>query len=178
MRQKLIDWIERVEGGYVDDPVDRGGKTNMGITHATLQRAYEAEIVDYFDILKLTKEDAIAIYEDFFYYEAGCNKLPDPLDWVHFDTAVNSSTDRAVKILQQTINDFAFADIKVDGDFGPKTLATLSEVLEENDQVGIINTYLLHRCLFLNNILEKNKDQIKWLRGWIERVEALKLAVS
>ena len=178
MRQELIDWIERVEGGYVNDPTDHGGETNMGITHHTLQRAYEEEIVDYFEVKKLTKEDAVAIYEEFYYHGAHCSHLPEPIDWIHFDTAVNSGRGRATKILQMALNDFVVEKLKVDGGFGPKTINAVSECLGQNHYMALVNAYLLQRCIFLNNILEIKRDQIKWLRGWLERVEALKLAVS
>jgi len=175
MRQELIDWIEQVEGGYVDDPADHGGETNMGITHKTLQTAYEAEIVDYFEVSKLTKEDAIAIYEEFYYNGAHCSHLPEPLDWIHFDTAVNSGNSRAGKILQKSLNDFLFYDLKIDGGIGPVTINAVSEVLSENHFNSLLNTYLLNRTIFLNNIVGRDRTQIKWLYGWLNRVEALKL---
>ena len=34
--EKMIDLIIEAEGGYVNDPNDRGGATKYGITQATL----------------------------------------------------------------------------------------------------------------------------------------------
>ena len=34
MKEKIINEIIRVEGGYVNDPRDSGGETNFGITVA------------------------------------------------------------------------------------------------------------------------------------------------
>lgn len=39
MKDKIINEIIRVEGGYVNDPRDSGGETNFGITVAVARAA-------------------------------------------------------------------------------------------------------------------------------------------
>ena len=40
--KKLIPWIKKWEGGFVNDPIDRGGATNKGITISTFRFYYGA----------------------------------------------------------------------------------------------------------------------------------------
>lgn len=175
MYKKIADWIEEVEGGYVDDPADRGGKTNMGITHTTLTTAWQQGIVPYNNVSQLTKEDALKIYEIMYYKEAKCDELIRPLDWVHFDMAVNSGPRNANILLQTAINDSSGNSLEVDGIIGSNTISALSNLLVYNGSVtAVINSYLMYRMIFYNNIVRRHPEQIKFLSGWLNRVAKLK----
>ena len=39
--EKCLGIVFGTEGGYVNDPVDRGGPTNMGVTAGTLKTALD-----------------------------------------------------------------------------------------------------------------------------------------
>ena len=82
-----------IEGGYVNNPNDTGRETKYGIS----KRWYPK-----LDIKNLTLEQAAAIYLKDYWIPAGCDKLPWPLDWVVFDTAVNMGGDDAKKLLKLT----------------------------------------------------------------------------
>ena len=45
--EKMLKFVLQEEGGYVNDPHDRGGETNKGITHAT------------YDSYRKSKEDSL-----------------------------------------------------------------------------------------------------------------------
>lgn len=81
--------LER-EGGYVADPADPGGETNLGISH----KAYPDE-----DIKNLTRSRAVELYKRDYWIKAGCDTLPEPLALVVFDTAVNMGVGRAKQLL-------------------------------------------------------------------------------
>lgn len=66
------------EGGYVNDPKDPGGETNMGIS----RRAFPKE-----DIRNLTKERVAEIYQRFYWAPAKCEQVPATLRPLYFDTA-------------------------------------------------------------------------------------------
>jgi hypothetical protein len=62
------DLINNWEGGYVNDPQDPGGETNMGIS----KRSYPNE-----DIKNLTRDEAIAIYYRDFWQLYDLDKIGD-----------------------------------------------------------------------------------------------------
>lgn len=78
--------ILEVEGGYVYNEKDPGGETNWGIS----KRAYPN-----LDIAKLTKEQALAIYER-DYWNMLPRGLPEDYKWFLFDCAVNHGLTRAL----------------------------------------------------------------------------------
>jgi len=83
MRKNVADYILKVEGGFVDNPKDPGGRTNYGITAATLASA-RARLKDAGlpeDVKDLTKEQALAIYERFYWKPAGCDHIPRPVEY-------------------------------------------------------------------------------------------------
>lgn len=77
--EAAITTLLKVEGGYVNDPRDPGGETKYGIS----RRSYPN-----LDIARLTREDAVAIYERDFWTPIPAD-LPDALRWMAFDAAVN-----------------------------------------------------------------------------------------
>jgi len=99
------------EGGYVNDPKDRGGETNFGIS----KKAYPGE-----DILNMTLERAKLLYRRDYWGPAGCDLVPDSVKFHVFDMAVNSGVVAAIKNIQRTVG------VPVDGVFGPQTLQAIS----------------------------------------------------
>ena len=91
MRENVAGYILKVEGGFADNPKDPGGRTNFGITAATLAsaraRLKDARLPE--DVKDLTKEQALAIYEKSYWKSAGCDHIPRPVDLAAFDGCVN-----------------------------------------------------------------------------------------
>ena len=110
---KAVEVILKHEGGYVNDPVDPGGETNMGIS----KKAYP-----YLNIKELTKKDAKDIYFKDYWLKAKCSKLPEELRMIYFDMVVNMGKSRAVKILQGAITAKG-VKTAVDGGIGPQTIS-------------------------------------------------------
>lgn len=154
---KNIRTILKNEGGYVNDPDDTGGETNFGIS----KRAYPD-----LNIKKLKLREAIEIYYKDYWVKAKCNELPEFLQLIHFDTAVNSGISRANKILQKAIGGIA-----VDGVIGKITLSASSYIT--------LTDYVVERCLFYAKIVRNNKRQGRFIVGWIKRVkEVVKMSQS
>ncbi|MCH9838000.1 hypothetical protein K0U83_20225, partial [bacterium] len=78
--QSAIGRVLGREGGFVDDPVDRGGKTKFGIS----QRAYPK-----LDIANLTEQQAAAIYKRDYWDAINADSLPEGIRELAFDAAVN-----------------------------------------------------------------------------------------
>jgi hypothetical protein len=75
--------IERVlgrEGGFVNDPTDRGGATNFGISSKSYPNI---------DVSKLTKEQAAGIYKRDYWDAINADTLPEGVREMAFDAAVN-----------------------------------------------------------------------------------------
>lgn len=90
---KAMEFVLKWEGGYVNDPSDRGGETKYGIS----KRAYPR-----LDIKNLTKEQAQEIYLNDYWKASGADKLPWPLSLYVFDTAVNMGVKRALDFLKKS----------------------------------------------------------------------------
>jgi len=153
--ETAFNFTIRYEGGYVYDPNDPGGETKYGIS----KRAFPD-----LDIKNLTIEDAKEIYFKHYYLKGKCDKLPFPLNVVHFDTCVNCGILRASKMLQKAINNLGYK-IKIDGIIGPITLSKI-ELISPN----ILSLeYIKERVKYYSHLnkLDKFKD------GWINRSFAL-----
>jgi lysozyme family protein len=105
------------EGGYVDDPADRGGRTKFGIS----QRSYPA-----LDIAKLTRQDAIEIYRRDWWHRYGYERIRDQrLATKVFDLAVNMGARRSHLLLQQALKAVGLS-VTEDGLLGPETFAAVN----------------------------------------------------
>lgn len=78
--QTALTQVLKSEGGYVNDPTDPGGETNLGIS----KRAYPD-----LDIAALTPETVAPIYKRDYWDRIAGDSLPSPLNYIAFDCAVN-----------------------------------------------------------------------------------------
>ncbi len=97
-----MKYVLQREGGFVDDPVDPGGATNLGITIAVL-KAWRGRAVSVSDIKNLTKAEAEKIYHARYWKAAWCDALPSGVDLLVFDAAVNSGVTPALSLLEKRI---------------------------------------------------------------------------
>ena len=91
--------VLRHEGGYVDDPRDRGGATNLGLTLASFSQGL-GRAASVAELKALTPEGAAPIYRRLYWRLAGCGDLPPGLDLMVFDTAVNMGVGEARRLLR------------------------------------------------------------------------------
>lgn len=162
-----------IEGGYVNDPADRGGETNWGITRETANRyGYTGSMRD------LTIEQAKAIYKRGFWDVMGLDAVlqrSEALALELFDTGVNVGTSRAARWLQEALNSLNgqgrhYADIKEDGDIGPKTLAALDGFLTARGHEGLrvlLATLNVLQGAHYVALARGSESQERFLYGWI-----------
>ena len=176
--KRALRFVLGNEGGYSNDPLDRGGATNMGITQSTLDRARREGIGRLPQSVKdLKREQAEEIYRILYWRASRAEALPYPLCVLHFDAAVNHGVGGAGKLLQKTLNNYAQkaglnVRVDVDGAVGPKTLSALCQCLDLTGNVPLIcEIYCNEREKFYHSIVENNPSQVKFLRGWLNRLE-------
>ena len=154
------------EGGYVDYPSDPGGATNMGITIGTLSQ-WRGRKVTKADVKSLTKDEAMRIYAAKYWKPVQGDDLPDGLDLVAFDAAVNSGPSRGAKWLQQALG------VTVDGKIGPQTIAAAQATYAP----AAIQRAVGFRLAFLRSL----KTWPTFGKGWtarMQRLEASALAMA
>jgi len=136
----LIAEIIAREGGFVDDPADRGGATKYGITARVLgewrrltRAATRAEVQ------ALDLPEATAIYRQRYVIGPGFDTLPDPLRVQLVDFGVNSGPARAVRWLQRVLG------VPVTGALDAPTRATLdaSPARLVNDALVAARLYMI-----------------------------------
>ncbi|WP_425154853.1 glycoside hydrolase family 108 protein [Candidatus Palauibacter sp.] len=150
------DAVKRVlehEGGHVHDPDDRGGETNFGIS----RRAYPEE-----DIRGMTAERAAAIYERDYWPVA--RDLPIAVRGTVFDMAVNAGRTRAVRLLQDALNQLGH-DVAVDGVIGPETL----RAVRASDPLALLHVYTTRRVRYYARLAGRRGRMRKFLLGWVNR---------
>lgn len=142
------------EGGYVNDANDRGGETNHGIS--------AAQYPDL-DIKSLSQNDTIQIYYQDYWQANRCNEWPAPLACALFDTAVLMGADDAIPYMQQALG------VSADGLIGPQTLRAANACIEQTT----VEAFLSYRAKHHVNDCINNRNQYKYIRGWLLRTYRL-----
>ena len=78
--EPVMKFIRRWEGGFVNDPRDLGGATNMGITIGTLsawRQAHGMPVATVDDVRNLTRSEADAIYREWYWEPSGAAQAKD-----------------------------------------------------------------------------------------------------
>lgn len=175
MFKQAFDHILRVEGGFVDNPNDPGGRTNLGITQTTFSRWLRHTGLPRADVKDIQREEAFSIYHDFYWREGQCNKLPWPLSLYHFDGYVNLIPGDASRVLQRALKVFD-PNITVDGIVGPITIRTANKSMGDDDAtcLEVQGEYLWERIrLYLRKVKASNK-KLEFLPSWMWRLDKLR----
>lgn len=162
----------RIEGGYVNNPFDKGGETNFGITKSVaIANGFYGNMRD------LTKAEAFAIYKKMYWFSPNFDDvetISPKIAYELFDTGVNCGTHFASTSLQRALNlvnldQSLFKDLIIDGKVGNNTISCLSIYLKsrkeaEDIMLKILNILQGQRYI---DICEKNKTQERFINGWI-----------
>lgn len=98
-----LEWSNRKDGGYTNDPTDPGGETKFGIS----KRAHPNV-----DIKNLTFDEACKIYIKEYWDACGCDSIPFPFCTIVFDTAVNCGTGRARDWMRKASDSKAYLELR------------------------------------------------------------------
>jgi lysozyme family protein len=160
-------FILKWEGGFVDDPDDRGGRTNKGVTQAVYDKWRVTKGLPPRDVKDIGEDEVDGVYEQNYWQPASCPDLRAKLDLLQFDTAVNMGTRRAMRILQQAVG------AGVDGQFGPGT----RNACEACDLGGALIAYCSIREGLYRGFAQA-PNQAKFLKGWLNRLNDLRREVG
>lgn len=179
--RRVAEEIVLREGGYVNDPDDPGGATNLGITLTTL-RGLGLDIdgdgrVTEADLLALTPPMATDIYLEHYWRRPRLDLLPVALQPPVFDMRVHSG-DTAVRLLQQILRGLGEV-CAVDGIVGPQTAAAARRAARKAGEQRLSETYGIARRDYYYQLADRRPASRKYcLRrdggkgGWIVRAEA------
>lgn len=172
--EEIINEIIKVEGGYVNDPSDRGGETMYGITVAVARKhGYVGEMK------KLTKKKAYDIYYKSYVVEPGFDQvlaIDAEIAAELVDTGVNMGVSVAGKFLQQALNAFndggsKYPDLAVDGVVGKASVSALEAFLKQRGVEGrgvlltALNSLQGARYIMLAEMKPQNE---RFVYGWIK----------
>lgn len=175
------------EGRYSRHPKDRGGETYKGIARnrhprwegwtridrARRRRGFPGNLESDADLQTRVGE----FYRRTFWDPLQGDVLPDQAIATElFDSAVNMGITRATEFLQRALNVLnrdgkLYADLVVDGDLGPRTLAALRAYLK-TDKAGLLLKILnvLQGARYIQ-LMDQSPGQEAFARGWFKRVD-------
>jgi lysozyme family protein len=142
------------EGGYVDNPHDKGGPTKYGITQADMPGV---------DIANITTDQAIAYYQEHYVKPLHAQITDQLLGEKIFDMGVLFGVGTAVKMLQ--ISMAKEINLVSDGTFGPNTL-------NATNMYGDLNAYKQTLLAHIINIVTANPGDTVFVKGWTTRVNS------
>jgi len=154
------------EGGYVNDPADRGGETNLGVTIGAWG-AYLGRAIQPGEMKALTQETVKPFYRAMYWDKVKGDDLPAGVDYAVFDFAVNAGTSRAAKFLQRAVGAVD------DGVIGSGTLGKVAA----SDPQKILDSFANQKQRFYNG-LATSPTQQKFLKGWLARIDQVQTAAE
>lgn len=123
---KVQPIVDKWEGGYVDNPQDPGGATNMGVTIKTLSR-WRGRQVSKAEVMALTRDEVWKIMKAYYYDMVRGDDLPLAVAVAAHNAAVLSGPGASAKLLQRALIQLN-AHVSIDGAIGPETVAAVLTV--------------------------------------------------
>ena len=174
------------EGGYVDDPADRGGETYRGISRvhhpgwsgwgridASKGKHDFPSILDADSTLQNSVRSFYKrkYWDRFLGDQIPGQRIANEL----YDTGVNMGVRRAVRFLQHSLNQLNrnqrnYKDLVVDGWLGQGTLKVLKQYLRLDRKSDLLLKMMnIQQGARYIEIMENDPTQEKYARGWLKR---------
>lgn len=163
----LAPYIKKWEGGFANDPADRGGATNKGVTIATFEAYCKAKSLPRPNVERLkrmTDGEWLDILKTMFWDRWQADKIKSQklanilVDWVW------GSGVYGIKIPQRILG------VKQDGIVGDETL----KALNAQDPDKLFQVIYEARKKYLNDITISRPINKRFLKGWLNRLEDIR----
>jgi lysozyme family protein len=162
--QKSFELMLKSEGGYVNNPADPGGMTNLGVTKATWENWVGRES-DEAEMRGLTPEKVEPLYKKKYWDAVRGDEIENGgVAYLLFDFAVNAGVGRSIKTLQTAVG------VTPDGGFGPMTMAAVQAV----DPNELIERFSQAKEDFYRSLT----TFATFGKGWLNRVADVKVKAS
>lgn len=164
--ERLIPFIKKWEGGYVDDKDDLGGATNMGVTLATYRAYCKRKGYPYptpTRLKVLTEADWKEILRTMYWDRWCADEIESQpvanilVDWLW------GSGSPAIRIPQRLLK------VKVDGIVGPCTLKAVNSCNPRE----LFDRIKIARFDYIDSICRARPQNDKFRRGWLNRLNDL-----
>lgn len=173
--EKAYAKVKKFEGGYANNPNDRGGETYAGIARVHFPEWKGWAIVDTYKQSEHSSKELNKVLQgngqldvmvEHFYKVNFWNAIKGDeiinqliADNI-MDFAVNSGVGRAVKYAQRIVG------TTEDGEMGPKTVKAINANTHD-----FVVKYKAARLSFLQKIVARDESQSVFLKGWTNRVQ-------
>ena len=179
------------EGGYVNDPVDKGGETHRGVARKfnpdwkgwpiidKIKKEHPTDFKKRINANEELSELAKELFRERYWNPVRGDEIPNQhIANKVFDTGVNQGVGRSVRFLQEGLNllnrnQKNYADIDVDGSLGDKTLNSIKAFLKLEDGqpdylLKILNLLQANQYI---EVMRRDSTQERFARGWLNRVD-------
>lgn len=156
--------VLKYEGGFVNDPTDRGGATNMGVTLDTWRSmGYDKDgdgDIDAYDIKLLSKEDAMMVCKVGYWDRWRADSIKNQsvaetlVEWVW------GSGKWGIIIPQRILG------VVADGRVGIKTITAVNNA----NQKWLHEKIREAKLKFIHELIENHPEQSKFKKGWLRRI--------
>ena len=165
---KIVPFILKWEGGFVNDPDDLGGATNKGVTIGTYEaycrkKGYPKPTIER--LKNLTQEQWKDILKTMYWDKWKADEIENQsvanilVDWVW-------ASGKHGIVRPQII-----LGVVADGIVGNKTLEAVNSY---PDQKKLFDLIKADRIQFIKEIVEKRPANKRFEKGWLNRINSLK----
>lgn len=172
----ILAGIFVVEGGYVNDPKDRGGPTNYGVTEAVArENGYEGDMRNFpkkcYGAMTVCAEK---IYTDRYVRDPGFYPLltiEPAVAQELIDTGVNMGPRWPSIWFQASLNVLCGSKLTTDGKVGPATVKAYTTCAKAQGAVNLcvkmLNSLDATQEKRYRSIVARNPSQNRFLKGWL-----------
>jgi lysozyme family protein len=149
----------RWEGGYSNDPHDKGGPTMRGVTQRVYDGWRDGHGVPRRPVSEIELPEWEAIYRRNYWDAARAGDMPAGVDLCAWDMAVNAGPVQAIRSLQRVLG------VTVDGHIGAATMGAL----QRRETVDLIRAYVEERRRYHRSL----PTFWRFGKGWLRRCDGI-----